>query len=175
MHSAARTFLCVTILAGLGAVASAQSASVTVNDPAGPAPDPTHVPFVLPQDIKWTGNPARQQTAILYGDPNKEGPYTVLYKWMPGAFSRPHFHDQVRWAYVVSGTWWVSSSNVYDERTTYPLHAGTFTMDLANAVHWDGARAGEKEPAIILLSGMGPVKTVQVDEKGKALPPQSGR
>jgi hypothetical protein len=33
------------------------------------------------------------------------------------------------------------------------------------------ARAGEKEPAIILLTGMGPVKTVQVDENGKPLPP----
>jgi hypothetical protein len=40
----------------------------------------------------------------------------------------------------VSGTWWVSSSNVYDERTTYPFHAGTFSTDVANTVHWDGAR-----------------------------------
>ena len=35
-----------------------------------------------------------------------------------GSFSKPHFHDQERYAYVVSGTWWVSTSNVYDEKTT---------------------------------------------------------
>jgi len=39
-------------------------------------------------------------------------------------------------------------------------------------VHWDGARAGEKEPAVIVLSGMGPVKTIQVDTDGKPLPPR---
>ena len=172
MSSLARTILRAAVVAGFGTLVFAQSASVTVNDPPGATPDPTHVPFVLPKDIKWTGDPNRQLTAVLYGDPSKEGPYTLIYKWMPGAFSRPHFHDKVRWAYVISGTWWVSSSNVYDERTTYPLHAGTFTMDIANTVHWDGARAGEKEPAVIVLSGMGPVKTIQVDADGKPLPPQ---
>jgi hypothetical protein len=48
---------------------------------------------------------------------------------------------------------------------------GTFSTDVANTVHWDGARTGEKEPAVILLTGMGPVRTVQVDENGKPLPP----
>jgi hypothetical protein len=74
---------------------------------------------------------------------------------------------------VISGTWWVSTSNVYDEKTTYPVHAGTVAIDKANTVHWDGARQGEKEPAVLVLVGMGPVKTTQVDENGrpKATPP----
>jgi len=143
----------------------------TLLDPEGPPPDPSHIPFVLPKDINWTGDPARQQTAVLYGDQGKPGPYGLLIKWAPGAFSRPHFHDQNRQIYVVSGTWWVSSSTVYDERNTYPFHAGTFATDVANTVHWDGARTGEKEPAIILLTGMGPVTTIQVGEDGKPLTP----
>jgi len=72
---------------------------------------------------------------------------------------------------VISGTWWVSTSNVYDEKTTYPVHAGTVAIDTANTVHWDGARTGEKEPAVLVLVGMGPVKTVQVDENGKPKAP----
>jgi hypothetical protein len=114
----------------------------TLSDPQGPPPDAGHIPFTLPKDIKWTGDPARQQTAVLYGDQSKEGPYGVLIKWAPGAFSRPHFHDQTRWIYVVSGTWWVSSSNVYDERTTYPFHAGD------HPAHGHGTgedRAGRRE------------------------------
>ena len=71
----------------------------------------------------------------------------------------------------MSGTWWVGSSNVYDERTTYPFHAGTFSTDVKNTVHWDGARTGEAQPALILLSGMGPVVTQNVDEQGKASGP----
>ena len=125
---------CGLAAAGLGLTAYAQTTGATISDPVGPVPDPTHVPFVLPKDIKWNGTEGVQQTAILYGDPSKPGPYTLVYRWFPGHFSRPHFHDQPRWAYIVSGTWWVSSSNVYDERTTYPLHAGTFTIDVANTV-----------------------------------------
>ncbi len=140
----------------------------TASDPAGAPPDPTHIPIVLPKDIKWTGTVGRSQSAVLYGEPNTPGsPYGVLMKWYPGNFSRPHFHDKDRWIYVVSGTWWVSSSNVFDIRKTYPFHAGTQSQDVANTVHFDGARMGEKEPAVILLAGVGPVKSVSVDENGK--------
>jgi hypothetical protein len=147
----------------------------TVNDPPGPVPDPGHVPFTLAKDIKWTGTPGRQETAILWGDPAKPGPYGILIKWYPGSFSRPHKHSGNRWVYVVSGTWWVSSSNVYDTRLTYPVPAGTRTEDVPDTVHWDGTRAGEKEPSVILLSGIGPVITTQVDEQGRPLPPAPGR
>lgn len=147
-------------------------AAVTVNDPPGPVPDPGHIPFTLPKDIQWHGDPAKSMTASLYGSPSKPGPYAVLIKWMPGAFSKPHFHDKTRHIYVLSGTWWVSSSTIYDEKLTYPLHAGTVTTDVANTVHWDGARTGEKEPAMLLLAGMGPVKTIMVDKDGKPLPGQ---
>jgi quercetin dioxygenase-like cupin family protein len=83
----------------------------------------------------------------------------------------PHFHDQDRYIYVVSGTWWVSSSNHYDPKTTYPMPAGSVVQDVANTVHYDGARAGGP-PAILELVGMGPVKTIQVGEDGKPLPPR---
>jgi quercetin dioxygenase-like cupin family protein len=147
----------------------------TVNDPIGPVPDPTHIPVTLPKDIKWTGTEGRMQTGLLFGDPSKPGFYGVIYKWWPGNFSRPHFHDKERWAYVISGTWWVSTSNTYDEKTTYPAHAGTVAIDRANTIHWDGARTGEKEPAVLVLVGEGPVSTVQVGTDGKPLPPRAGR
>lgn len=143
---------------------------VTVNDPAGAPPDPKNIPFVLPKDIKWTGRPGQQETANLYGDPTKPGPYAILIKWYPGNFSRPHTHDKVRQIYVVSGTWWVSSSSVFDVRKTYPLHAGSQSTDEAGAIHFDGARKGEKEPGVILLAGIGPVNSVSVDENGKPIP-----
>src|SRR5262245_63904646 len=149
------------------ATAHAQGGKATVNDPPGPPPDPTHIPTVLPADIKWTGQEGRQQQGILFGDPGKPGLYGVVIKWYPGNFSQPHLHDQERYAYVISGTWWVSTTNVYDEKTTYPVRAGTVAIDKANTVHWDGARTGEKEPAVLVLVGMGPVKTIQVDENGK--------
>lgn len=146
--------------------------SVAAPDDTPPAGFSNDVTFVLPKDIKWMGKEGRLQTAILFGNPNKDGPYGVLYKWYPGNFSKPHFHDQTRWGYVISGTWWVSAANVPDEATTYPMHAGTVVVDLANKVHWDGNRASEKDPAVVLVTGTGPVKTIAVDEDGKPLSPK---
>jgi hypothetical protein len=148
----------------------------TVTSPEGKTPDPKRITFQLPKNIKWRPNgppgtkPGEADIANIYGDPSKPGPYAVLYRWHPGAFSRPHFHDKVRHIVVVSGTWWVSSSNTYDEKTTYPFHAGTMATDEVNGIHWDGTRSGEKEPAIIYLYGEGPVATVFVDTNGKPYP-----
>ena len=139
----------------------------TVNDPIGPTPDPTRVGYTPAKDIKCTGTEGVQQMCKLYGDPDKPGPYSVIYKWWPGHFSKPHYHNNERWAYVISGTWWTSSSSVYDERTTFPVHAGSVAVDLKNGIHWDGARTGEKEPAVLLLTGNGPNITTNVDENGK--------
>jgi len=147
------------------------SAHATASDPEGPSPDPTHIPVTLPKNIKWeVMAPGEADIAHIYGDPSKPGPYAVMYRWHPGAFSRPHFHDQIRHIVVLSGTWWVSSSSVYDEKNTYPLHAGTLAVDEKNAIHWDGTRSGEKEPAILYLYGEGPVATVYVDTQGRPIP-----
>jgi hypothetical protein len=171
MHSSiVRPFaqtLAVLLVSGLAGAQTDPKLSATANDPPGPLPDPSHVPVVLPKDLKCQGKEGVSQTCTLFGDPSKEGLYGVIIKWWPGHFSKPHFHDQDRYAYVISGTWWVSASNVYDEHTTYPVHAGTVSIDVKNTVHWDGARAGEKEPAVLELVGMGPVKTIAVDENGK--------
>ena len=72
---------------------------------------------------------------------------------------------------MISGTWWVSTSNVYDESKTYPVPAGTFATDIANTVHYDGAKAGGP-PAVLEIVGMGPMKTVSVDENGKPKAPK---
>ena len=176
MHSLAKILLGAAVAAGaagLGVMAVAQTdpkVGTTIHDPIGPVPDASRVTMTMPKDIKCTGKVGVQETCTLFGDPSKPGLYGVIYKWYPGHFSKPHFHDQERYAYVISGTWWVSTSNVYDERTTYPVHAGTVAIDRKNTVHWDGARTGEKEPAVLELVGIGPVKTIQVDENGKPKP-----
>jgi quercetin dioxygenase-like cupin family protein len=156
-----------------GGVAMAQDASLK--------PDPKHIPFIIPKNIPWVGSPDTcpaekpcqwgDQTYNLFGDPSKPGIYGQLVRWNPGHFSTPHFHDKVRYITVISGTWWVSSSNKWDPNKTYPLHAGTVSQDAANTVHWDGSKGGDKEPAIIEIVGEGPVGTVRVDETGKPLPP----
>jgi quercetin dioxygenase-like cupin family protein len=180
MHKVARIFLGTVALVGIAAVAYAQGgppsdgksmADASIKDPPGPVPNPANIPFIPPDKLQamFAGN--GEQQIKLFGDPSKPGMYGVLIKWDPGKGSRPHMHDQDRFIYVVSGTWWVSSSNHYDPKLSYPMPQGSFVTDLANTVHWDGARAGGP-PAILELVGMGPVKTIQVDDNGKPLPPR---
>jgi quercetin dioxygenase-like cupin family protein len=121
-------------------------------------PDPGHITFTPPKDIKWKMGKASDQ-AVIFGDPDKPGIYGILIRWHPGNFSRPHFHNTDRYAYVLSGTWWVSSNDTFDTDKTYPMPAGSVVTDLANTVHFDGAKDGE---ALLELVGMGPVTTTQV-------------
>jgi len=158
--------------------APALNPNTSVNDPSGPVPLPENIPFTLNKDFKWPGcgaGPCRNETVNLWGNPNQAGPYGVLIKWYPGNFSRPHQHNGTRYIYVLQGTWWVSTSNTYDFATTYPMRAGTYVVNEGGKTHWDGNRAGEKEPSIILLTGIGPVVTTQIGPDGNPLPPAAGR
>lgn len=126
-----------------------------------PMPDPTHIPLVFGKDIPWKGKPGEQQ-ALIFGDPNKPGIYGILIRWDPGHYSKPHFHSTDRYVYVVSGTWWVSASDTYDPDKTYPVPAGTYVRDIANTVHWDGAK---DEPCLLMLVGEGPMVTKDASKK----------
>ena len=134
------------------------AASVAVAADNYSVPDPSHIVFTAPKDIKWKMGTGSDQ-AVIFGDPDKPGLYGILIRWHPGQFSRPHFHNTDRYAYVISGTWWVSSSDTYDLSKTYPMPAGSVVTDLANTVHFDGAKDGD---AMLELVGMGPVTTTPV-------------
>ncbi|MGH8144344.1 MAG: cupin domain-containing protein [Steroidobacteraceae bacterium] len=125
-----------------------------------PLPDPTHIPIVFGKDIKWRHG---EGESLLFGDPNKPGIYGVLIKWLPGHNSKPHFHSSDRYIYVVSGTWWVSSSTTYDKSKMYPVPAGSFVTDIANTVHWDGAKESTG-PCLLMLVGEGPVRTTSLQQ-----------
>jgi quercetin dioxygenase-like cupin family protein len=127
-----------------------------------PLPDPTHIRIVFGKDIKWQNGEGQ---SLLFGDPDKPGIYGVLIKWLPGHHSKPHFHSTDRYVYVVSGTWWVSASATYDTSKMYPVPAGSFVTDIANTVHWDGAKAG-RGPCLLMLVGEGPMHTTQLLQPG---------
>jgi quercetin dioxygenase-like cupin family protein len=172
--------LCSLIFPVLLAFSNGQLSAVVAGDtnPADQAaandpnkafsPDPTHIPFILSENIPWEGRAGHEQRYNVMGDPGKPGPYIQILKWWPGNFSKPHFHAKQRYITVLSGTWWVSSSAHYDPDQTYPLPAGTLVQDNANTVHWDGAKAGG-EPAVLEIVGDGPAPNINVDENGKPI------
>jgi hypothetical protein len=124
-------------------------------------PDPKAVIFTLPDHIEWRKG-AASDTANLQGDPSKPGLYIQLTKWHPHNMSRPHFHSTERYITVLSGTWWIGTGTKYDPDSTYPVPAGTYVVDHAGGIHYDGAKDAE---CVLEIVGMGPVATTQAEAK----------
>ncbi len=145
------------VLAGIAFFSAAGFAAAA--DPDLSQINPAVMKGILPDNIPWEVTPAID-TAYIYGHPSKPGFYVLMYRWKPGNASRPHFHDQDRSIMVLSGTWWVGEGTKWDlEHATAPVKPGTYVTHYGNQVHYDGARAGG-EPAVELVWGMGPVKTL---------------
>ena len=158
----------VLFISGVGSAdnrvmgAYSHTSAVRASDPAGPAPDASHITIA---DVPTTGNPN------LYGGgqgATTEGtPYGVVQTWTSGRYSSPHYHPHPRYIYVLEGTWWVSSSTFHDTRLTFPVPAGSFVQDLPRGIHWDGNRIGEPITTRLYITGVAPATNQGVDEGGK--------
>ncbi len=126
------------------------------------APDPKVLAYQLPDKIHWTGNPGGAQQAIMVGDPSKPGLYVVLTKWTPHHMSRPHFHPNDRFIYVISGTWYVGTGSKYDPDSTTPIPAGSFVTHYGKQIHYDGAK---DEEVTLEIVGMGPATSTPAEVK----------
>ena len=125
--------------------------------------NPTAVIVKLPTNIQWTGSPTSgAQSAILMGDPSKPGLYIQLTKWHPHNMSHPHFHPNDRYITVISGTWWKGTGTKYDPDSTVPIPAGSFVTDVANGIHYDGAK---DEEVVLEIVGMGPATATPSEVK----------
>ncbi len=98
------------------------------------------------------------ETAPLFGATDKLGLYYMLVKWHPGYMSAPHSYVTDRLCVVVSGTWWVNSGADFEPENTVAAPAGSFVRRVAHTPHYDGVKADGKEPAVIAICGIGPVR-----------------
>jgi hypothetical protein len=127
-------------------------------------PDPAVMSHKLPTDLKWSDSTEYPglKSVVLYGDPNKPGPYAVRNRFSPGTMSRPHFHSSDRFVVVVSGTWWVGTGDKFDPASTKPLPAGSTAVHFSGKVHYDGAK---DEACEVIIYGIGPVTSTRVGAK----------
>lgn len=117
----------------------------------------------IPADqLKWAAEPdglGFQQT-VVEGDPTKPGLYIIQVKFPPYVMSRPHFHDETRYATVIKGTWYTGEGDQFTPAKTVALKPGSFMKHPKGVHHYDGAK---DEEVILQLIGMGPSKTTRVD------------
>src|SRR5262245_20447656 len=83
-----------------------------------------------PPEIKWRqaqNLPAGAMIAVLEGDPDKQGLFTMRLKMPDGYRVPPHWHSQQERVTVLSGTLNLGSGDVFDPSATKPLPPGTFS------------------------------------------------
>ena len=123
--------------------------------------DPKAVTVVTPDQFKWrdpTMAAATNQT-ILYGDPNKTGGiYIYINKFKPNRFGNAHSHPNDRYITVIEGAGWGGTGPVVDPAHAKRLPKGSFRIDHANKLHWDGTK---EESGAYLIAGIGPATNVE--------------
>ena len=112
--------------------------------------DKSAVTYMTPDQFKWrdpTMQAATNQT-ILVGDPNRTGGiYVYINSFKPGRFGNPHYHPNDRYITVTR------------------IPKGTFRIDHANKVHWDGTK---EESGAYLIAGIGPATNIEVPKTNAA-------
>ncbi len=127
--------------------------------------DPAAVAYVTPEQFKWrdpTGQAATNQT-ILLGDPNKPELYILINKFKPGRLGNPHYHPNDRFITVIDGAAWRGTGAAVDPAHAARVPKGTFMIDHATKVHWDGTK---EEAGAYLIAGIGPATNIEVAKSG---------
>ena len=127
-----RRVVLVALAAVLGPLTAAQAAEL----------DPKAVQIKTPDQFKWR-NPSMQppNNAVLLGDPVQAGSLFVhINSFVPGNFGEAHYHPNDRYVLVVDGAPWRGTGNVVDPAHATRVPKGTFMIEEAGKVHWDGTK-----------------------------------
>ena len=114
------------------------------------------MPGVPLGEEKWMVNPTvppTMQFMMIYGAPNKPGPFIFRAKFPPGYKLPPHKHPDARTVTVLKGTYYSAIGDTFDESKLQAFPVGTFYFSPANTGHFS---ATKNEEVIIQESGEGP-------------------
>ena len=130
--------------------------SFTVLSIACLAQDQVLMPSVPLGEEKWmvySAVPPTMQVMMIYGAPNKPGPFIFRAKFPPGYKLPPHKHPDARTVTVLKGTYYSAIGDTFDESKLQAFPVGTFYSTPANTDHFSATKG---EEAIVQESGEGP-------------------
>jgi len=122
---------------------------------------------IKPGDVKWVdmkGMPAGWKQAVLFGDPEKPGPYVERIKVPANASVPPHSHPDTENITVLAGSLGIGEGDKFDKSKGTVLGVGSFYMVPANTVHY--AWAGPKG-VTVQIHGVGPSGMTMVEPPKK--------
>ena len=122
----------VALAAVLGSLIAAPAAEL----------DAKAVQIKTPDQFKWRDPSMRApNNAVLLGDAAQAGSLFVhINSFVPGKFGEAHYHPNDRYVLVVDGAPWRGTGNVVDPAHATRVPKGTFMIEQAGKVHWDGTK-----------------------------------
>ena len=118
-----------------------------------------------PEDLVWMERPSGVRVAVLQGDPEKPGPFTLRLQYPAGYRKGPHFHPRDAYVTVLSGSYFRGYGATVDESGAFELTPGTFSVNPGRVSHYEWTLV----PAELQVHATGPWETVYVDAKGNPL------
>jgi quercetin dioxygenase-like cupin family protein len=111
---------------------------------------------ITAQQIKWgpapPSIPPGAQAAVLYGNPGKEGPFSLRLKLPKGYAIPPHTHPKPEIVTVISGTFRLGMGEKADKSKGQALPAGSFFALQPGLAHF----AFADDETVIQLNSTGP-------------------
>lgn len=112
--------------------------------------------ITTPSQIKWAAGPPSlppgAQTAVLYGDPTKEGLFVMRLRLPKGYRIAPHTHPRPEILTVISGAFHLGTGETAVAARARPLPAGSFFALEPGTAHY----AHVRQPTVVQLSSTGP-------------------
>jgi anti-sigma factor ChrR (cupin superfamily) len=152
--------LLVVLLAAVLAVAQAgerqpaQQPTSSMPSMQTPAAGSGRPEVVIPAAIQWTSYMPGVEMAVLSGNPDAGGPYTIRLKMADGNQIAPHWHPMDENLTVLTGTLQVGMGEKFDTAALKPLPVGSHVLMPKQMPHFAKA-SGE---TVIELYGEGPFK-----------------
>lgn len=114
--------------------------------------------MVQPEAIQWRGAATGLQTAIVEGNPQAAGLFTMMLELPDGVWIQPHFHNVDKRLVAIKGELLMGHGDALDRSKTTVLQAGGVAAMPANSHHYEGGK-GE---TILALIANGPFTTMMV-------------
>lgn len=108
---------------------------------------PAEGKIITASEIQWVDAPpalpAGAKIAVLDGDPNKKGPFTVRLQTPAGYKIQPHTHPTAERITVISGSFHLGMGDKFDQTAGREMSSGGFAVMPAGMKHfaWNDAEA----------------------------------
>lgn len=120
---------------------------------------------INPASLKWgpapDGLPKGARLAVLSGDPNKEGMFTIRLRFPPGYAVQPHWHPTDELVTVIAGQTSIGMGPTFNRAKAKNLVTGGYVALDAKMNHYAFTRTG----ATIQITSHGPFAINYVNPK----------